>query len=109
MTTDELEVAAYLAGDTDRADLLARACESIGPIDAEFIEPGEVVESVWINVGAGAIYACIKGPSFSLDVRLTGGRDAADDLRKLADDERKKAHQLIKRAYRMELAAERLK
>lgn len=61
---------------------------------------------VRIIVGAAGAYACITDPGFSLDVRLSAGRSAAQSLRQSAEEIRADVARRLERAQRMERAAD---
>lgn len=64
------------------------------------------VENVRIVCGAESAYACVKGPSYSMDVRLSGGRSAVARLRERAEEEKARAEAALIRAARIAAAAD---
>lgn len=64
-----------------------------------------MTQSVRIFIGAEAAYACIKAPTYTLDVRLNPSMGAPASLRQSATELRAKAACEILRAERMESAA----
>ena len=61
---------------------------------------------VRLIVGAAGAYACLSDDTYSMDVRLPGGRGAAADLRILAEEFDTKAQHCTERAKRMLDAAD---
>lgn len=53
---------------------------------------------VRVIIGAQAAYACINTESTSMDIRLEGGRSAAQSLREWAEEQKQRADRLDRQA-----------